>query len=98
MYLYNLVTVRVRYNQRCPSLELPPAACPTAKCMAQTSRKNLNLTPGNGSRNNTLKVKNEHSESSDEEEFDGTVQADYAFFDPKPDDFPWSEDLATDLP
>ncbi|BBH08690.1 CDK inhibitor P21 binding protein [Prunus dulcis] len=42
---------------------------------------------GNGSRNNTLKVKNEHSESSDEEEFDGTVQADFAFFDPKPDDF-----------
>ncbi|KAB5521907.1 hypothetical protein DKX38_026226 [Salix brachista] len=35
----------------------------------------------------TLKEKNEQSESSEEEEFGGDVQADFAFFDPKPDDF-----------
>ncbi|CAN6550102.1 unnamed protein product [Malus baccata var. baccata] len=34
----------------------------------------------------TSEAKKEQSESSDEEEFDGTVQADFAFFDPKPDD------------
>ncbi|PQQ20819.1 protein BCCIP homolog [Prunus yedoensis var. nudiflora] len=50
-------------------------------------KKSQPNSSGNGSRKNTLKVKNEHSESSDEEEFDGTVQADFAFFDPKPDDF-----------
>ncbi|KAI5353317.1 hypothetical protein L3X38_006210 [Prunus dulcis] len=50
-------------------------------------KKSQPNSAGNGSRKNTLKVKNEHSESSDEEEFDGTVQADFAFFDPKPDDF-----------
>lgn len=36
---------------------------------------------------NSLKDKNEQSESSDEEEFDGNVQVDFAFFDPKADDF-----------
>ncbi|CAK7357361.1 unnamed protein product [Dovyalis caffra] len=35
----------------------------------------------------TLKEKNEQSESSEEEEFEGEVQADFAFFDPKADDF-----------
>ncbi|KAL3512446.1 hypothetical protein ACH5RR_025163 [Cinchona calisaya] len=30
---------------------------------------------------------NEHSDSSDDAEFEGVVQADFAFFDPKPDDF-----------
>ncbi|VFQ72051.1 unnamed protein product [Cuscuta campestris] len=41
----------------------------------------LNQTPGGG-KNNL------HSDSSDEEEFEGTtVQADFEFFDPKPDDF-----------
>ncbi|XWS13311.1 hypothetical protein CRYUN_Cryun36dG0026600 [Craigia yunnanensis] len=30
---------------------------------------------------------NMQSESSEDEEFDGVVQADFAFFDPKPDDF-----------
>ncbi|KAF9667148.1 hypothetical protein SADUNF_Sadunf16G0303000 [Salix dunnii] len=34
-----------------------------------------------------LKEKIEQSESSEEEEFGGDVQADFAFFDPKPDDF-----------
>ncbi|KAJ7015530.1 protein BCCIP [Populus alba x Populus x berolinensis] len=35
----------------------------------------------------TSKEKIEQSESSEEEEFGGEVQADFAFFDPKPDDF-----------
>ncbi|KAJ6752472.1 hypothetical protein OIU85_002851 [Salix viminalis] len=34
-----------------------------------------------------LREKIEQSESSEEEEFGGDVQADFAFFDPKPDDF-----------
>ncbi|KAB2624198.1 BCCIP-like protein [Pyrus ussuriensis x Pyrus communis] len=47
----------------------------------------------NGCVKKTSEAKKEQSESSDEEEFDaskfflGTVQADFAFFDPKPDDF-----------
>ncbi|KAB2620039.1 BCCIP-like protein [Pyrus ussuriensis x Pyrus communis] len=39
----------------------------------------------NGCVKKTSEAKKEQSESSDEEE--GTVQADFAFFDPKPDDF-----------
>ncbi|XP_050275443.1 protein BCCIP homolog isoform X2 [Quercus robur] len=35
----------------------------------------------------TLGKRSEPSESSDEEEFDGNVQADFAFFDPKSNDF-----------
>lgn len=34
-----------------------------------------------------LKNVDRQSESSEDEEFDGVVQADFAFFDPKPDDF-----------
>lgn len=34
-----------------------------------------------------MKNKNEQPESSDDEEFKGVVQADFVFFDPKPDDF-----------
>ncbi|KAL4295392.1 hypothetical protein GQ457_12G002360 [Hibiscus cannabinus] len=34
-----------------------------------------------------LKKVERQSESSEDEEFDGVVQADFAFFDPKPDDF-----------
>ncbi|GMI71840.1 hypothetical protein like AT2G44510 [Hibiscus trionum] len=34
-----------------------------------------------------LKKVDRQSESSEDEEFDGVVQADFAFFDPKPDDF-----------
>ncbi|TQD76532.1 hypothetical protein C1H46_037947 [Malus baccata] len=48
-------------------------------------------TPPNSTGNGWIKkpseIKKEQSTSSDEEEFDGTVQADFAFFDPKPDDF-----------
>ncbi|GAV63433.1 BCIP domain-containing protein [Cephalotus follicularis] len=36
---------------------------------------------------NTLNEKNEEFVSSEEEEFEGVVQADFAFFDPKSDDF-----------
>ncbi|XP_011039301.1 PREDICTED: protein BCCIP homolog isoform X2 [Populus euphratica] len=47
--------------------------------------------PGSPSHNEvvkkTSKEKIEQSESSEEEEFGGEVQADFAFFDPKPDDF-----------
>ncbi|KAM2658451.1 hypothetical protein EV2_021159 [Malus domestica] len=42
---------------------------------------------GNGWIKRPSEIKKEQSTSSDEEEFDGTVQADFAFFDPKPDDF-----------
>ncbi|XP_074372621.1 protein BCCIP homolog isoform X1 [Apium graveolens] len=34
-----------------------------------------------------MKNKNTQPESSDDEEFEGSVQAEFAFFDPKPDDF-----------
>ncbi|XP_065857778.1 protein BCCIP homolog [Euphorbia lathyris] len=44
-------------------------------------------TSGNGYAEHSSKGKNIQSESSDEEEFQGVVQADFAFFDPKPDDF-----------
>ncbi|XP_037495233.1 protein BCCIP homolog [Jatropha curcas] len=37
--------------------------------------------------NHTLEEKNEQSESSEEEDFEGVIQADFAFFDPKPGDF-----------
>ncbi|OWM64010.1 hypothetical protein CDL15_Pgr006380 [Punica granatum] len=42
---------------------------------------------GNGHIKNTLEEASMQSESSDEEDFEGVVQADFAFFDPKPDDF-----------
>ncbi|KAF7825977.1 putative carboxylesterase 8 [Senna tora] len=41
---------------------------------------------GNGFSKHTLEEKTEQSESSDEE-FEGIVQADFSFFDPKPGDF-----------
>ncbi|PSR88146.1 Protein BCCIP like [Actinidia chinensis var. chinensis] len=50
--------------------------------------KKSSLNSGGGSsRYHTLEDKIAKSVSSDEEEFEGVVQADFAFFDPKPDDF-----------
>lgn len=34
-----------------------------------------------------MESKNDQIETSNDEEFDGVIQADFAFFDPKPDDF-----------
>nr|GLL32898.1 protein BCCIP homolog [Ipomoea trifida] len=48
--------------------------------------KNYPSSSGNGVLNHTQGGKNQHSDSSDDE-FEGTVQADFEFFDPKPDDF-----------
>ncbi|KAB1205765.1 hypothetical protein CJ030_MR7G028050 [Morella rubra] len=50
-------------------------------------RKSLPKSAGNGSLTHTMEEKSEHDASSDEEEFDGEIQADFAFFDPKPNDF-----------
>ncbi|XP_062110154.1 protein BCCIP homolog isoform X2 [Humulus lupulus] len=36
---------------------------------------------------NNMKSKNDQIEASDDEDFDGVIQADFVFFDPKPDDF-----------
>lgn len=36
---------------------------------------------------NNVESENDEIETSDEEEFDGVIQADFEFFDPKPDDF-----------
>ncbi|KAK9276474.1 hypothetical protein L1049_006007 [Liquidambar formosana] len=54
---------------------------------SKSHRKFLPNSPGNGFIKRTLEVKSEQSESSDEEVSEGSVQADFAFFDPKPDDF-----------
>ncbi|XP_028783917.1 protein BCCIP homolog isoform X1 [Neltuma alba] len=48
--------------------------------------KSLSHCPGYGLAKHTLEEKTEQSESSDEE-FEGVVQADFSFFDPKPGDF-----------
>ncbi|GLT24849.1 hypothetical protein SLA2020_000170 [Shorea laevis] len=62
-----------------------------AKCKVQESklrRKSHQDSKGNGVMEHAPKRMNEQSESSEgEEAFDGVVQADFAFFDPKPDDF-----------
>ncbi|KAA8532554.1 hypothetical protein F0562_032630 [Nyssa sinensis] len=50
-------------------------------------RKSFPNSSGNGFIDHAPPDKSEQSESSDEEEFEGVVQADFAFFDPKPDDF-----------
>ncbi|KAF3432158.1 hypothetical protein FNV43_RR26897 [Rhamnella rubrinervis] len=42
---------------------------------------------GGGLMKNNMEIKNEESESSDEEEFDELVPAEFLFFDPKPEDF-----------
>ncbi|CAK9152299.1 unnamed protein product [Ilex paraguariensis] len=49
--------------------------------------KNSPNTPGNGFVNHALEDGSEKSESSEEEGFEGVIQADFSFFDPKPDDF-----------
>ncbi|PON87382.1 BCP1 family [Trema orientale] len=48
------------------------------------------LTPncaGRGLMIKNMESKNDQIETSNDEEFDGVIQADFAFFDPKPDDF-----------
>ncbi|XP_061991047.1 protein BCCIP homolog isoform X2 [Rosa rugosa] len=54
---------------------------------AEVLQKSPPNSAGNKSVKNKLKAKKEQSESSEEEEFDGNVQVDFAFFDPKADDF-----------
>ncbi|KAK6921641.1 BCP1 family, partial [Dillenia turbinata] len=54
---------------------------------SNSKRKSLPSSPGNGFMKHTSKEKHRVSESSDEEESEALVQADFAFFDPKPDDF-----------
>ncbi|XP_050373528.1 protein BCCIP homolog [Argentina anserina] len=49
--------------------------------------KSPSSSGGDKSVKNDFKVKNEQLESSEDEEFDGNVQVDFAFFDPKADDF-----------
>ncbi|KAG2708390.1 hypothetical protein I3843_05G172700 [Carya illinoinensis] len=61
-----------------------------AKHRMQHSKQHRESAPKsavNGFSNNTLEAKGEQSVSSDEEEFEGVVQADFAFFDPKANDF-----------
>ncbi|KAE8076315.1 hypothetical protein FH972_014977 [Carpinus fangiana] len=50
-------------------------------------RESSSKSAGNKVFKHTLEEKNEQSESSSDEEFEGVVQADFAFFDPKPNDF-----------
>ncbi|PIA64678.1 hypothetical protein AQUCO_00100264v1 [Aquilegia coerulea] len=50
-------------------------------------RNNVLESPGQGYTKKALKEKNIQQESSSEEDDEETVQADFAFFDPKPDDF-----------
>ncbi|KAG8634762.1 hypothetical protein MANES_17G080300v8 [Manihot esculenta] len=47
----------------------------------------LSSAPGDGFVKQSLEEKSEESESSEEEELQGVIQADFEFFDPKPDDF-----------
>ncbi|XP_059649533.1 protein BCCIP homolog [Cornus florida] len=54
---------------------------------SKVRRKSSPESTGNGFIDYALANRSEQSDSSDEEEFDGVVQADFAFFDPKPDDF-----------
>ncbi|PRQ41581.1 putative BCP1 family protein [Rosa chinensis] len=55
--------------------------------IAEVLQKSPPNSAGNKTVKNKLKAKNEQLESSEEEEFDGNVQVDFAFFDPKADDF-----------
>ncbi|XP_044490615.1 protein BCCIP homolog isoform X2 [Mangifera indica] len=54
---------------------------------ARTHRESFPNSTSNGFFNKSLIEKSNHSESSEDEGFDGVVQADFVFFDPKPDDF-----------
>lgn len=85
-----------------PARCLPLSFSPFARSMARIAANNKvthkvqdsrfpgnNLPSSSGKRmvNHGLIDKSEDSGSSDDEEFDGTVQADFEFFDPKPSDF-----------
>ncbi|KAF5175211.1 Bccip-like protein [Thalictrum thalictroides] len=50
-------------------------------------RNNILESPGKGYTKKALKDKNIQPESSSEEDDEETIQADFAFFDPRPDDF-----------
>ncbi|XP_042025679.1 protein BCCIP homolog isoform X2 [Salvia splendens] len=52
----------------------------------ERQNKDLATSSLNGFKDN-IKDKIQQSDSSDDEEFEGDVQADFVFFDPKPDDF-----------
>lgn len=54
---------------------------------SKTSRKVSPISSGKEFENFPMDDKSKQPESSDDEEFEGVVQADFAFFDPKPDDF-----------
>ncbi|KAJ8564773.1 hypothetical protein K7X08_001233 [Anisodus acutangulus] len=85
-----------------PARGLPLSFSPFARSIARIASNNKvthkvqnsrfpgnNLPSSSGKRmvNHRLSDKGEDSGSSDDEEFDGTVQADFEFFDPKPSDF-----------
>ncbi|KAK4373361.1 hypothetical protein RND71_008745 [Anisodus tanguticus] len=85
-----------------PARGLPLSFSPFARSIARIASNNKvthkvqnsrfpgnNLPSSSGKRmvNHGLSDKGEDSGSSDDEEFDGTVQADFEFFDPKPSDF-----------
>ncbi|KAJ1430590.1 BCP1 family [Sesbania bispinosa] len=57
-----------------------------SKCHSQSIENPTPPSASNGFIKGTLEEKPEQSESSDEE-FEGDVQADFSFFDPKPNDF-----------
>lgn len=54
---------------------------------SKVHRESSSKSAGDKFLKHTVEEKSEQSESSSEEEFDGVVQADFAFFDPKPSDF-----------
>ncbi|XP_060184739.1 protein BCCIP homolog [Lycium barbarum] len=82
---------------RCPPLSFSPFARSMARIASnnkvthkvQNARFPGNDQPSSSGKmvNHGLTDKREDSSSSDDEEFDGTVQADFEFFDPKPSDF-----------
>lgn len=71
------------------SLAYAASACLTKQQLSDyvADRKSAQKPIDNGFTKESLEEKNEESESSREEEFEGIVQADFEFFDPKPDDF-----------
>ncbi|KAL1819867.1 hypothetical protein ACET3Z_014736 [Daucus carota] len=54
---------------------------------SKNSREAPLISSGKSGVNLAMKNHKSQPESSDDEEFEGSVQADFAFFDPKPDDF-----------
>ncbi|KAL5760989.1 hypothetical protein ACOSQ2_019827 [Xanthoceras sorbifolium] len=91
-----------RLTRRSRLLPLPLTFSPFARSMARVASiqmvrsqahksKTRRGSPldfkGNGDSNRSLEERTSQSESSEDEGFQGVVQADFVFFDPKPDDF-----------